>query len=100
MNWVILKKKTIYMGRAQAIKRSINEYLIDSKTGLYIDGLAADGQQSTHASQQANMLPVAVGIVPEDNYSVVKDYIKVKGMSSGMVTLPLAYSSCGCGERW
>jgi len=43
--------------------------------GVFIDGLEANGKQSTHASQQANAWPLALGLVPADDEKIVADYV-------------------------
>jgi alpha-L-rhamnosidase len=43
--------------------------------GVFVDGLEANGAQSTHASQQANAWPLAMGIVPADDRKIVADYV-------------------------
>ncbi len=75
-----------YHQKALAMKDAINEKLINSQ-GVYIDGLKSDQSQSTHASQHANMFPMAMGIVPEANLDSVIAEIKKQKMSVGMVTL-------------
>ncbi len=46
------------------------------KKGIYIDG-----EGSTHSSLHANMLPLAVGLVPEQYKQSVVDFIKSRGMA-------------------
>jgi alpha-L-rhamnosidase len=75
-----------YQQKAIDMKDAINDRLINEQ-GVYIDGLNADLSQSAHASQQANMFPMAMGIVPETNLDSVVAEIKEQKMSSGMVTL-------------
>jgi alpha-L-rhamnosidase len=75
-----------YHQKALDMKDAINDRLI-SDQGVYIDGLNSDLSQSTHVSQQANMFPLAMGIVPEINLDSVIAEIKEQKMSVGMVTL-------------
>ncbi len=87
--------------KATSIRDAINTKLI-ATNGLYSDGLKADGSQSTHNSQHANMFPMALGIVPESNFKAVVDAIKEKKMSVGMVTvrfLPQALGQAEEGEQ-
>lgn len=84
--------------RADEIKKSINSHLIN-KDGLYIDGLKSDLSQSTHVSQHANMLPLAMGIVPEESYSKVVELVKSKKMNVGMVTLKWLTESIGIADE-
>lgn len=90
-----------YATKAEAIKTEINKRLISSD-GIYIDGLYNDLSASTHASQHANMFPLAMGIVPEANRSKVIGLVKDQKMSVGMVTLrwlPEAIGQAGEGEH-
>ena len=75
-----------YRARAEALKTAINTRLLGAD-GLYVDGLSAEGVQSAHASQHANMFPLALGIVPEERRAAVVEQVKRKGMSVGMVTV-------------
>ncbi len=90
-----------YAQLADAILVQINKLLINDQ-GVYIDGLYADAKPSTHASQHANMLPLALNIVPDENKSVVTELVKSKEMSVGMVTLrwlPEAIGQANEGEH-
>ena len=60
---------------AAKVKQSINEKLFDAKKGVYIDGEGAD-----HASIHSNMLPLAFGIVADENIRSVADYVRSRGM--------------------
>jgi len=62
--------------RAIKVKRLINEKLLNTEKGIYLDG-----EFSTHSSLHANMFPLAFDMVP-DNYkkSVIK-FIKSRGMA-------------------
>jgi alpha-L-rhamnosidase len=75
-----------YKGLAHALRASINRQLLNAD-GVYADGLHSDGRQSSHVSQHANMLPLALGIVPEQNRQAVLQAIKDRKMSVGMVTV-------------
>ena len=61
---------------ALKVKKSINETLIDHTNGVYIDG-----EGSSHASLHANMLPLAVGLVPDKYQDSVTEFIKSRGMA-------------------
>jgi alpha-L-rhamnosidase len=90
-------EKVNYAAKADSMKLAINTRLINAQ-GVYIDGLKADGSQSTHVSQHANMFPLALGIVPDKNVKAVTDSVKAKKMSVGMVTvrfLPQAIGEAG-----
>lgn len=75
-----------YQAKAQAIKNAMNALLLNDE-GLYTDGLRADGAQSAHISQHANMFPLAMGIVPPANLDSVIGAVKDREMSVGMVTV-------------
>jgi alpha-L-rhamnosidase len=75
-----------YRARAEEIRSAINRRLINSD-GLYVDGLDSAGAQSAHVSQHANMLPLALGIVPADKRASVTRKVKEMRMSAGMVTV-------------
>ena len=91
----------LYRDKAEAMKAAINRQLINAD-GTYIDGLMADKSPSSHVSQHANMMPLALGIVPEANKSSVVDALKERKMSVGMVPLrwlPEAIGKAGEGEH-
>ncbi|MFC1716247.1 alpha-L-rhamnosidase C-terminal domain-containing protein, partial [Candidatus Poribacteria bacterium] len=62
--------------RAELVKRSINEKLLDRELGIYVDG-----EGTEHAALHANMFPLAFGLVPEEYRSSVVDFIKSRGMA-------------------
>ncbi len=57
-------------------KSAINEKLFDNDRGIYLDGEGTD-----HASLHANMLPLAMGIVPRDKVPSVVEFIKSRDMA-------------------
>ena len=76
----------LYRQRADALKTAINTRLINA-SGVYVDGLFADGRASAHASQHANMFPLALGIVPPEHRASVIARVKELKMRVGMVTV-------------
>ena len=54
--------------------------------GVLIDGLEADGSQSTHASQIANAYALAYRLVPAEQIDAVADYVVGLGNSIGVST--------------
>ncbi len=48
--------------------------------GIYVDGVDADGAQSGHASQEANALALAYGVVPAAQVSAVGAYVAGLGI--------------------
>jgi hypothetical protein len=65
-----------YKKKAHEAKMLINEKLFDKSKGIYIDG-----EGSSHSSLHANMFPLALGLVPEENIESVVKFIKTKGMA-------------------
>jgi len=65
-----------YADRAQRVKTTINEKLVDSRSGLYVDG-----EGTGHSSLHANMFPLAFGVVPEEKAGAVVDFVKGRGMA-------------------
>ena len=56
-------------------KKSINELLWNEQAGYYNDGIG-----STHGSVHANMMVLALDIVPRDRIQQVVDHVKTRGM--------------------
>ena len=59
---------------ADNLMTQINRLLV-TPTGLYVDGLRADGSQSSHSSQQANGAALAYDICPAERQAVVGRYV-------------------------
>ena len=74
----------IYRARANDLRAAINRNLLQD---VYVDGLYENGSASTHASQHANMFPLALGIVPPEKRAVVLQHVKNLKISVGMVTV-------------
>jgi alpha-L-rhamnosidase len=68
----------LFEARAKKFKNIFNNYFINND-GLYIDGIG-----SVHSSIHANLFPLAFGLVPEKNIPTVVEYIKSKGMATGV----------------
>ncbi|MFG6686813.1 family 78 glycoside hydrolase catalytic domain [Mariniflexile sp. HNIBRBA6329] len=62
--------------RAAKVKKAVNEQMFDKERGIYIDGIGTD-----HASLHANMMPLAFGLVPEEHYKSVLEFVKSRGMA-------------------
>jgi arylsulfatase A-like enzyme len=62
--------------RAAKAKKAVNEQMFDKERGVYVDGIGTD-----HASLHANMMPLAFGLVPEEHFNSVVDYVKSRGMA-------------------
>ncbi|MCU1430337.1 MAG: alpha-L-rhamnosidase domain protein [Actinomycetia bacterium] len=68
--------------RRTTIVAGINRHLT-RRDGIYLDGIAADGTPSTHASQQANAFALTFGIVPSAHIAAVGAYVAGLGISTG-----------------
>jgi alpha-L-rhamnosidase len=75
-----------YHTLAETLKTAINEKLVNPE-GFFVDGLYADGKQSAHISQHANMFPLALGLVPPERREAVVAAVKERRISVGMVTV-------------
>ncbi len=62
--------------RAAKAKKAVNEQMFDKERGVYVDGIGTD-----HASLHANMMPLAFGLVPEEHFESVVDFVKSRGMA-------------------
>ena len=62
--------------RAAKAKKAVNEQMFDKERGVYVDGIGTD-----HASLHANMMPLAFGLVPEEHFDSVVDFVKSRGMA-------------------
>lgn len=78
--------RDLYRQRADALRTAINTRLINA-SGVYVDGLYADGRPSANASQHANMFPLSFGFVPTEHRAAVIARVKELKMRVGMVTL-------------
>jgi len=74
--------------RSDLVKVSMNEKLLNKKTGLYRDGEGVD-----HSAFHANMFPVAFGIAPVDNYPQIRDFMISKGMASSPYGTPYLFDA-------
>ena len=73
---------TTQLARAVQLTATVNSRLV-RPDGIYVDGLKPDGSQSGHASQAANALALAYGVVPPDQKSAVAAYVVSLGISVG-----------------
>jgi len=62
--------------RAAKVKKALNENMFDKERGMYVDGIG-----TKHASLHANMMPLAFGMVPEEHFDSVVEFIKSRGMA-------------------
>jgi alpha-L-rhamnosidase len=77
------KDAAAYQRDAATLTTAINGKLRRSD-GIYIDGLEADGSQSTHASQIANAYAVAFGLTSDTK---VTDYVAGLGLQMSPMTV-------------
>jgi len=68
--------------RAAQLAAAINAVLRRAD-GTYVDGVKADGSQSTHASQEANALALAYDVVPAADLQAVGAYVAGLGIDVG-----------------
>jgi alpha-L-rhamnosidase len=68
--------------RSAQLAAAINTTLTRSG-GVYIDGVDANGAKSTHASQEANALALAYGVVPASHVDRVGAYVASLGIDAG-----------------
>lgn len=68
--------------RADRLVTAINSKLTRAN-GVYVDGLAANGTPSAHASQQASEFALAFGLVPQPHVAAVGKYVASLGIKTG-----------------
>jgi len=64
-----------YLAREQAAQVAFQQKLFDAQRGLYLDGEGTD-----HASQHANLFPLAFGLVPAEYRARVTEFVASGGM--------------------
>ena len=74
----------LWSARADQLAGAMNAAL-RRPDGIYVDGLVASGAQSTHASQEANALALAYGIVPAADVAAVGRYVTSLGVDVGPI---------------
>jgi alpha-L-rhamnosidase len=70
---------TFYEAKAEKVKAKFNEDFFDKVNKIYIDGIG-----SRHSSIQANLFPLAFGLVPEGYKEDVVNFVKSKWMACGV----------------
>ncbi|WP_016956476.1 alpha-L-rhamnosidase C-terminal domain-containing protein [Catenovulum agarivorans] len=70
------QEQAYYQHKAQSVYQAFNQHFFNEATGLYIDGIG-----SKHSAVHANILPLAVGLVPKDKVPKIINFIKQKGMA-------------------
>lgn len=66
----------LFTQEAIKVKTAYNNIFFNTDTGLYVDG-----EGTTHSSLHANMMALAMGLVPDDHISTVTSFLKTKGMA-------------------
>lgn len=74
-----------YRDDATALAERMNATL-RRPDGVYVDGILADGTQSSHAGQHATSYAVALGIAPEEDLPELGEYVASLGMKQGPMT--------------
>jgi alpha-L-rhamnosidase len=72
----------LWQARAAQLAASINAALRRSD-GVYVDGVLSSGAQSTSASQEANALALAYGVVPAADRAAIGSYVASLGIHLG-----------------
>ncbi len=70
---------TFFAERAEKVKAKFNEDFFDKVSKIYIDGIG-----SRHSSIQANLFPLAFGLVSDQYKESVVNYVKSKWMACGV----------------
>ena len=65
-----------YLALEHAAQTAFQEKLFDRQRGVYRDGEGTD-----HASQHANLFPLAFGLVPAEHRASVADFVAKRGMA-------------------
>ncbi|HSZ38102.1 MAG TPA: family 78 glycoside hydrolase catalytic domain [Acidimicrobiales bacterium] len=73
---------SLWQGRAAELAAAVNATLRRAD-GVYIDGLLPNGSQSSSASQEANALALAYGVVPAADSTRVGAYVAGLGVHLG-----------------
>ena len=68
-----------FQAKAEKVKKVFNDDFFDKTSKIYIDGIG-----SRHAAIQANLFPLAFGLVPDEYKNSVVNYIKSKWMACGV----------------
>ncbi|MHA7943823.1 alpha-L-rhamnosidase-related protein [Formosa sp. 3Alg 14/1] len=66
----------LFRDKAAKVKETINTKLFNHSKGYYLDG-----ENSTHSSLHANMLPLAFDLVPKAHVKTVAEFVKSRGMA-------------------
>ncbi|HEY0272731.1 MAG TPA: alpha-L-rhamnosidase C-terminal domain-containing protein, partial [Chitinophaga sp.] len=70
---------TFFETKADSVKVKFNDAFFDKTSKIYFDGIG-----SRHSAIQANMFPLAFGLVPDEYKESVVNYVKSKWMACGV----------------
>ena len=78
------EETSFYLGRADLVKKCLNQMLWDEHNECYYDGMNARGIVAKHNSLHSSTFPLAMGIVPEQRVYKVIEHMKKRGMNCNM----------------
>lgn len=87
-----------YAEAGDALAARMNETL-RRPDGVYVDGLAADGSQSSHAGQHSTSYAIAYGIAPEDDHDDLAEHLAGMGLRQGPMTAHWLLQALGDADR-
>lgn len=82
------RSDTAYAAKAERLRDVFNATLLDSASGLYIDGLYENGARSPKKSLHASGFPLYFGLVPESNRPAVIALIRQQRLNCGIYGAP------------
>ncbi|NLN03788.1 MAG: family 78 glycoside hydrolase catalytic domain [Clostridiaceae bacterium] len=84
-----------YKKYAEKIQEGMYQHLIDEKTGLFVDGLDKSGRKLSHISQHANIFPLALGVVKdEETMERIVKFIDTRGMATSVYGAHFVLAAC------
>jgi len=69
------RDQNFFASHARLLRKTMNRLMIRRQTGLYVDGIG-----TTHSSLQANLFPLAFGLVPKADQDRVAHFLIHQGM--------------------
>ena len=82
------RSDTAYMAKADRLRETFNAVLLDTASGLYIDGLYEDGTRSPQRSLHASGFPLYFELVPDIHRAAVIDLIRKQRLNCGIYGAP------------
>ena len=84
-----------YKKYAEKIQEGMYQHLIDEKTGLFVDGLDKSGRKLSHISQHANIFPLALGgVKDEETMERIVKFIDTRGMATSVYGAHFVLAAC------